>query len=167
MRGLAGQNESSRLRVWCSLGPRTWARGNAGLLRTELALRTAEMIEHNGDRRGGDEVLDRGDHREIREQLNMPIAVLDAFDRSLKTRPAHGRVVDAAGCEIEPDAADARLFLALPHRLRRLGKARLLRTELALRTPEMIEHNGDRRGGDEGLDRRDHREIRGQLNVPI
>src|SRR5258707_5959846 len=39
--------------------------------------------------------------------------------------------------------------LARPHQLREVGKARLLRTELALRTAEMIEHNGDRRGGDE------------------
>ena len=47
----------------------------------QLGLRAAEMIEHDRHRRGGDEILDRGDHRQNCEQLDMPAA------RSSRARP--------------------------------------------------------------------------------
>ena len=78
------------------------------------------MIEHDRHRRGGDEVLDRRDHREIGEELDMPAAPLDALDRGLKARAADIGIVDAAGGEIEPDAADARLVHGVEVALRRL-----------------------------------------------
>src|SRR5712664_2873584 len=43
----------------------------------------------------------------------MPAARLDAIDRGLKARTAHIWIVDAAGCEVKPDAADARLVHGL------------------------------------------------------
>ena len=79
------------------------------------------MIEHDRHGRGGDEVLDRGDHRKRGEQLHVPAARLYAFDRGGEARPADVRIIDAAGREIEADAAKA----VLSHRVE-IGFRRLV-----------------------------------------
>ena len=78
------------------------------------------MIKHERHRGCGDEILDRGDHRQIGVHLDMPVAVLDALDASLKALPSDVWIVGAAGCEIEPDAANARLVHGVQITLRRL-----------------------------------------------
>src|SRR3981081_3904638 len=90
----------------------------ARLVDAEFGLCAAEMVEHDRHRGGRGWILDRRDHREIGEQLDMPAPRLDAVDRGLKARTAHGGIVDATGCEIEPDAAAARpgARSALPRR---------------------------------------------------
>jgi len=60
--------------------------GEARLLHAKLGLRAAKMIEHNGHRRGHHEVLDRGDHREVGVELDMPVARFHAFDGRRKAR---------------------------------------------------------------------------------
>jgi hypothetical protein len=78
------------------------------------------MVEHDRHRGRRDQILDRGNHRKTREQLHMPAARLDALDGGGKPRPADGGIIDAAGGEVEPDAADARLAHGVEIGFRRL-----------------------------------------------
>ena len=55
-----------------------------------------------------------------REQLHVPAARLDAFDGSREARPADVRIIDAAGREIETDAAEAVLVHRVEVAFRRL-----------------------------------------------
>ena len=50
-----------------------------------VGLRAAEMIEHDRHRRGGDQILDRRDHRQRGVELHMPAARLHALDRGLRS----------------------------------------------------------------------------------
>src|ERR1700682_465614 len=68
----------------------------------------------------------------------MPATRLDALDRGLKARPPHSGIADAAGGQIEPDTANARLSHGIEIALRRLvvdhgdaarGRAARLHTE--------------------------------------
>ena len=94
--------------------------GKAGLLDAERGLRAAEMIEHDRHRRGHDQILDRRDHRHVGIDLHVPAARLHALDGIREPRPGDIRIVDAAGCEIEADAANAGLAHQVEIALRRL-----------------------------------------------
>src|SRR2546428_14194493 len=52
--------------------------GEAGLLRTEVLLGATEMVEHDRNRRGGYEVLGRGEHRQGWIYLEVATADLSA-----------------------------------------------------------------------------------------
>src|SRR4051794_5456979 len=69
------------------------------------------MVEHHRHRRRCDKLLDAGDHRQRGIDLYMPVARLHALGGGLEALPRHVGIVDAAGCEVEADAADA----GLPH----------------------------------------------------
>jgi hypothetical protein len=79
----------------------------ARLGHAELALGAAEMVEYHRHRRGGDEILDGGDHRQAGEHLDVPVAALDAVDRGLKALAPGIGIVDAAGRKVNPNAAEA------------------------------------------------------------
>ena len=94
--------------------------GEARLLRTEFRLGAAEMVEHDRHGRGGDEVLDRGDHRRGSCTSGRASCGLHALDRRLEALPADVGIADAAGRQIEPDAAHAGLAHGVEIALRRL-----------------------------------------------
>src|SRR6266702_3731345 len=75
------------------------------LLRTELSLGAAEMVEHDRYWRRGDQFLNRGDHHQIRVQLDMPATRFHAIGGGLKTLARDIGIVDSVSYEVEPEAA--------------------------------------------------------------
>ena len=94
--------------------------GEARLLHAERGLRAAEMVEHDRHRSAQHEILDRDDHWEAGVELDMPAARLHALDRGGEARAADIGIVDATGCEVKADAAEADLVHGVERALRRL-----------------------------------------------
>ena len=67
------------------------------------------MIEYDRHRRGHDQILDRGNHRRVGVKLHVPAARFHALDGGREAWPSDVRIIDAAGCEIEANAANAGL----------------------------------------------------------
>ena len=65
------------------------------------------MVEHGRHGRGQHEILDRRDHRQRRVELYVPAARLHALDGGGEAGSADIGIVDAVGCEIDTDAAEA------------------------------------------------------------
>ena len=78
------------------------------------------MIEYDRHRRGHDQILDRGNHRRVGVKLHVPAARFHALDGGREAWPSDARIIDAAGCEIEANAANAGLSHQVEIALRRL-----------------------------------------------
>ena len=87
-----------------------------------LRPRAAEMIEHQGDRRGLELRAERLADWKRRVELDVQPVSLGAIRRRLKSLQRHGRIADAGGREVQPNAADAGFL----HRIqRRIGGVRV------------------------------------------
>src|SRR5215475_13228743 len=65
------------------------------------------MIKHDRYWCRRHQVLDAGDHHQVRVHLDMPAAALHTVDRGLETLAADVEIAGAAGREIEPNATHA------------------------------------------------------------
>jgi len=63
----------------------------------KILLRIAEVIEHQRHRRGGERVFHRGDHRQCRVELDMPVAALHARGGGEEALSRDFGIVDACG----------------------------------------------------------------------
>src|SRR5256886_1873206 len=94
--------------------------GKPGLPDASRGWAAAEWTESRGHGRRLDKILDRRYHRHVGIDLHVPAARLHALDSVRKSWAGDTGIIDAPGCEIEPDAANAGLAHQVEIALRRL-----------------------------------------------